>query len=79
MRGESSESKLNNFDPIKENILFVLLWVRLPCLPLEMWNEKILSHILKHIVRVFKLDPNSEEVSEGLFVKVCLEVNVSKP
>lgn len=27
-----------NFDPVKESLLSVLLWIRLPRLPLEMWN-----------------------------------------
>lgn len=68
-----------NLDPVKENHLSVLLWIRLPRLPLEMWNENILSKILKPIGRLIKLDPNFEEISKGLFVRVCLEVDVSKP
>lgn len=44
-----------------------------------MWNENILSKILKPICHIIKLDPNSKEVSKGLFVGVCLEVDVSKP
>lgn len=39
----------------------------------------ILSKILKPIGRLIKLDPTLEEVSKGIFVKVCLEVDVSKP
>lgn len=37
---------------VKENLLSVLLWVRLHRLPPKMWNEKILRNILKPIGRL---------------------------
>lgn len=43
-----------------------------------MWKEKILHIILKPIYQFYKVDLNSEEISKGLFVQVCLEVDISK-
>lgn len=44
-----------------------------------MWNENNLRKILKPIGKLCKVDPNSEELSKGLFARVCLEVDISKP
>lgn len=57
-----------HFDPAKENLYSVLLWVPLPRLPLELWNENILRTILKLVGKLSKLDPNSDEISKGLRV-----------
>lgn len=52
-----------NFDLVKESLSTVLLWVRLPRLPQELWNEKIFGLIVKSIGnKVYKVDSNSEEI-----------------
>lgn len=53
--------------PIKEKLQTVLLWIHLPYLPLEMWKDRALRHILSPICRLIKIDHDSEEVSKGLF------------
>lgn len=57
----------------------MLLWIRLPRLPLEMWNEKVLRHILTPISRLYKVDHNFDETSKALFARVCVEVDINKP
>lgn len=64
------------FDPLKESIL---LWVHLPRLPLEIWNENIVRIILKPIGKLFKIDPNSVDISKRLFACDCFVVDISKP
>lgn len=66
-----------HFSPIKEKLNTVLLWIRLPRLPLEMWNEKVLIHIISSISNLVKIDHNSEE--KGLFACICVAIDVSKP
>lgn len=68
-----------HFDPTKEKLNTVLLWIRLPRLPLEMWNGKVLKHIISPIGNLSKINNNSEEVAKGLFARICVEVDVSKP
>lgn len=67
----------SNFGPSQRKPHFVLL-IRLPRLPLEMWNGNILRKILKPVGKLCKLDPNSEELYKALFARVCLEVDISK-
>lgn len=68
-----------NFDLVKESLSTVLLSVRLPKLPQELWNEKILGLIVKPVGnKVYKVDSNSEEISKGLFARVCMGVHITK-
>lgn len=68
-----------DFDPFKESITTIIMRVRLPGLPVELWGESILRKLLKQIGKVIKIDVDSEEVSKGRFGRVCVEVNISKP
>lgn len=68
-----------NFDPFKESIKFIIIWVCLFGLQVELWDENILRKLLKQIGRVIKIDVDSEEVSKGRFARVCVEVDISKP
>lgn len=65
------------FDPVKEKIQFIPLWIRI--LPLEMWNELILRHILSPIGNLLRIDHKPEKVSKGLIARVCVEFDIIKP
>lgn len=56
-----------NFDPMRENLHSAVSWVRLPRLPLEMWNENILGAIFKPVGRLCK-DPSQVDDSHGFKV-----------
>lgn len=56
----------------------MLLWIRFPRLPNEMWNEIVLRHILSLIGKLYKVYHNSEEFSKGLFARVCVEVDITR-
>lgn len=45
-----------SFDPVKEKIQFIPLWNRIPRLPIELWNETILKHILSPIGSLIRMD-----------------------
>lgn len=38
-----------DFDPFKESIKSIIVWIRLLGLPLELWGESILTKLLKQI------------------------------
>lgn len=55
-----------NFDLVKENVsLFPFVFESL--VPVELWNELILKHIISPIGNVIRMDHKSKEVSKGLF------------
>lgn len=51
----------------------------LPRLPLKILNEKVLKYIPSPIGQLIKIGDKPEEVSKGLFSRVSVEVDVSKP
>lgn len=67
------------FDPFKESIKSIIIWMRLPGLPVELWGEPILRKLLKPIGNVIKIDIDSQEVSKGRISRVCVEVDIFKP
>lgn len=46
---------------------------------MEMWDENCLSAILKDIGRVIKPDQITLLRQRGMFTRVCLNINISKP
>lgn len=55
------------------------LCVRLPRLPLNLWNENTLTKLLRPLGMVIKVDNTSNEGSTGLFTRVCMDIYISKP
>lgn len=47
---------MRDFDSFKESIKWILIWVRSPGLPVELWSESILRKLLKQIGKVIKID-----------------------
>lgn len=66
-------------DPGKERLHSTLLWLWLPRLPLEFWDESALEKVIKPVGKILKIDINSEVITNGLFAIVCTEVDISKP
>lgn len=44
-----------DFDPFKESIESIVIWVHLPGLPVELWGESILTKLLNKLVKLLKL------------------------
>lgn len=60
-----SLSLKKSFDPIKEKLHIVISWIRLSRLPLKMWNDRVLRHILTPAAKPIKIDHKSKELSKG--------------
>lgn len=46
---------------------------------MEMWNDRVLRHIHSPTGKLIKVNHISEEVIKGMFARVCIEVDISKP
>lgn len=53
-----------DFEPVKEKLLSILLWVHVPRLLLEIWTEAVPEKILKLVAKIYKIDTNSEILSK---------------
>lgn len=67
------------FDPMTEATQKLLVWVRFPCLPIEYFDEEFLMRVGRAIGEPKKVDQTTSMASRGLFARVCVEVDVTKP
>ncbi|CAN1125177.1 hypothetical protein LINPERHAP2_LOCUS2764 [Linum perenne] len=55
------------------------VWVRLPGIPFEYFDRKILKLIGDRIGKTVRIDHTTLEGSRGNFARICVEVDLSKP
>ncbi|XP_031131806.1 uncharacterized protein LOC116033187 [Ipomoea triloba] len=68
-----------NFNPHSNEIEKLLVWARLPTLPIEYFEDDFLQKIGDKIGRTIKVDGTTSPVSRGKFARVCVEINITKP
>ncbi|XP_015973162.1 uncharacterized protein LOC107496423 [Arachis duranensis] len=68
-----------NFNPMKATIDRITAWVRLPGLPIELYDRTILRKIGNLIGRTVKVDDNTAKMSRRKFARLCVEVDLTKP
>lgn len=67
------------FAPSTEHITSTLVWIRIPRLPLEFFDETILMRVGNELGKAVKIDTNTMQVARGKYARVCVEVDLSKP
>lgn len=68
-----------NFYPSCEHTPSTLAWIRVPKLPLEMFNEKSLMRVGNAIGKTIRVDIMTKEVARGKYARICVELNLSQP
>ncbi|XP_052117761.1 uncharacterized protein LOC127747666 [Arachis duranensis] len=68
-----------NFNPLLTFIDKITAWIRLPGLPIELYNDKILKKIGDLIGKTCKVDYNTSNLFRGKFARLCVEVDLTKP
>ncbi|XP_026415757.1 uncharacterized protein LOC113311123 isoform X2 [Papaver somniferum] len=68
-----------NFKPSESSINRTVVWIRLPELPPEYYDEKILFEVAGKLGRPIKIDKNTELVMRGRFARLCVEVDTNAP
>ncbi|QHO20966.1 uncharacterized protein DS421_11g342530 [Arachis hypogaea] len=68
-----------NFNPLLTTIDKITAWVRLPGLPIELYNDQILRKIGDLIGKTCKVDYNTSHLCRGKFARLCVEVDLTKP
>lgn len=57
----------------------VAVWVRIPRLPLELYNARFLWRIGSHLGSMLKIDKLTSIHSRGQFARICVEMDLEKP
>ncbi|CAN1180942.1 hypothetical protein LINPERHAP2_LOCUS35052, partial [Linum perenne] len=65
----------NEEEPLKT----LLMWVRLPKLPIHFFNQVAITRIGDCIGRTVRLDLATSEGARGHYARVCVEIDLSKP
>ena len=68
-----------NFDPQTDTISNLLVWVRIPSLPLEYFEEVFLMKLGAKIGRLIRVDEATSVVSRGRSARLYVELDLSKP
>ena len=53
--------------------------MKITWLPLELWEEETLQHLLKDVGQFLKVDDITLNHSKGKYARVCLNIDISKP
>ncbi|KAK4375696.1 hypothetical protein RND71_006373 [Anisodus tanguticus] len=62
----------------RQEICTIPIWVRLPSLPLELWNEMALSRILSRIGRPIGTDKLTNDKGQASYARALVEIDLSK-
>lgn len=68
-----------NFDPLTDKTEKVIVWVRLPDLPMEYYNQEFLFRVGRMIGEPMMIDSATSLTSRGKFARLCVEVDTTKP
>ncbi|XP_019151931.1 PREDICTED: uncharacterized protein LOC109148649 [Ipomoea nil] len=68
-----------DFDPFSDVTEKVLVWLRIPCLPAEYYSLIFLRKLGNRVGRTIRVDQATSMMSRGMFARICVEVDISKP
>ncbi|XP_062028631.1 uncharacterized protein LOC133744555 [Rosa rugosa] len=67
------------FNPRTAVIETLILWVRLPNLPIQYWSTDAIKPIVQVLGRFIKLDKKTEESENFILARVCMEIDLRVP
>lgn len=68
-----------NFRSSDGHVQTTLVWIHLPELPMELFDEEVLYAIGNAIGRTTKVDNTTLQIRRGRYARVCVEVDHAKP
>ncbi|XP_019158181.1 PREDICTED: uncharacterized protein LOC109154898 [Ipomoea nil] len=68
-----------DFDPYSDTTEKVLVWARIPCFPVEYYIYIFLRKLGNKVGRTIRVDQATSLVSRGMFARICVEVDITKP
>lgn len=55
------------------------IWIRLPGLPMEYWNEECLFNLAPLLGRPLKIDHSTLKFERCRYVRLCVQINITLP
>ncbi|WOK94023.1 hypothetical protein Cni_G02725 [Canna indica] len=69
----------NDFQPLKEIISMIPVWIQLPGLPYEYMHKEILPQLAAVIGNPLKIDEFTSSGERGKFARICVLLDITKP
>ena len=67
-----------NFDTNQNLLGNLLVWVRIPCLPIEYFDFNFLMRVGSKLGKLVKVDDATSVVSRGHYARICVEVDLMR-
>ncbi|XP_019175434.1 PREDICTED: uncharacterized protein LOC109170738 [Ipomoea nil] len=68
-----------DFEPMNDTTEKVLVWARIPCIPMEYYDIIFLRKLGNRIGRTVRVDRATSLGSRGRFARICVEIDMRKP
>lgn len=68
-----------NIRSTEQLTLATLVWVKFPGLPIELFDEEVLSGLGDLVSRAIRVDDTTREAYHGRYARVCVKVDLNKP
>jgi hypothetical protein len=68
-----------DFDPAQDNIDRTSVWIRIPGLGMEYYDESVLLALGAAVGKPVKVDIRTIDASRGKFARICIEIDLSLP
>lgn len=67
------------FTPSTNTFSYTSLWIRLPELPFEFYDQQILCRIGNTIDQLLRMDICTQNTKRGQYVRLCIQVQIDQP
>lgn len=68
-----------NFWPSRDTVNQLAMWMRILGLPIEYYDQRVLSFIGNRIGKAIKVDKNTLSRERGKYARLCTQVDLTKP
>jgi hypothetical protein len=67
------------FRPSEAKMTTTAVWVRLPELPIELYDARLLTRIGNQLGTLLKIDTHTMDNQRGRFARLCIQVDIDQP
>lgn len=75
--GVGSGALATRFFPLEGAIHFALIWVCLPLLLVEFWDEAVLREVLQLVGEMLLVNECTAETKQPRFARACIRIDLS--
>uniref|UniRef100_A0A2N9HWM2 CCHC-type domain-containing protein n=1 Tax=Fagus sylvatica TaxID=28930 RepID=A0A2N9HWM2_FAGSY len=67
------------FCPSEAKITTIAVWIRLPELPIELYDSELLRRIGNQLGKILKIDARTADSERGRYAHICIQIDIDQP